>query len=107
MKEFSFYEFAGIVAHSLNNLLISIIGYAKLMQNNCPETQPDLKLYTQDILVAADRASRLARDLLAFSRRTTAAHILDLNDIVRNVRALLVDVLDSNIEFLIQLSRLS
>jgi CheY-like chemotaxis protein len=98
-------QFAGIVAQSLNNLLISIIGHAKLMQNNCPETQADLKLYTQDILVAADRASRLARELLAFSRRTTAAHILDLNDIVRNVRALLVDVLESNIEFLMQLSR--
>jgi CheY-like chemotaxis protein len=98
-------QFAGIVAHSLNNLLTSIIGSAKTIQNNCPETQANLKLYTQDILVAADRASRLARDLLAFSRRTTAAHILDLNDIVRNVRALLVDVLESNIEFLMQLSR--
>ena len=98
-------QFAGIVARSLNNLLTSIIGHTNLVQNNLPETQADLKLYTQHILVAADRASRLARDLLAFSRRSPVARILDLNDIVRNVKALLVDVLESNIEFLMQLSR--
>jgi two-component system cell cycle sensor histidine kinase/response regulator CckA len=97
-------QFAGIVAHSLNNLLTSIIGNAKLLQNKRPETQGD-QLHIQDILVAADRASRLARDLLAFSRRTTTARILDLNDIVRNVKARLVDVLETNIEFLTQLSR--
>ncbi len=98
-------QFVGIVAHSLNNLLTSIIGYAKHVQNNPPETQADMKLYAQDILAAADRASKLARDLLAFSRRATGARIVDLNDIVRNVKALLVNMLESNIEFLMQLSR--
>jgi two-component system, cell cycle sensor histidine kinase and response regulator CckA len=98
-------QFAGIVAHSLNNLLTSIIGYANLVQGNLPETHANLKLYTQHILQAADRASMLARDLLAFSRRS-AAHIrvLDLNDTVRTVKTLLVDVLKSDIEFLMQLS---
>jgi hypothetical protein len=98
-------QFAGIVAHSLNNLLTSIIGYANLVQSNLPETQANLKVYTGHILHAADRASRLAVDLLAFSRRS-AAHfrVLDLNDIVRTVKRLLVDVLKSDIEFLMQLS---
>ena len=97
-------QFSAIVAHSLNNLLTSIIGYANLVQNNLPETQPNLKSYTQHILHAADRASRLASDLLAFSRRSIAnPRVLDLNDVVRTVRALLAHVLKSNIEFLVQL----
>jgi len=98
-------QFSAIVAHSLNNLLTSIIGYTNLVQSNLPETQGNLKLYTEHILHAADRASRLARDLLAFSRRSVAnARVLDLNDIVRTVKALLAHVLKSNIEFLVQLS---
>jgi CheY-like chemotaxis protein len=98
-------QFSAIVAHSLNNLLTSIIGYANLVQSNLLETQPNLKSYTEHILHAADRASRLARDLLAFSRRSVAnAHVLDLNDIVRTVKALLAHALKSNIEFLVQLS---
>ena len=98
-------QFAAIVAHSLNNLLTSIIGYANLVQSNLHETQPNLKSYTEHILHAADRASRLARDLLAFSRRSvTNPRVLDLNDVVRTVRALLAHVLKSNIEFLMQLS---
>ena len=95
-------QFSAIVAHSLNNLLTSIIGYANLVQSNLHETQPNLKSYTEHILHAADRASRLARDLLAFSRRSVAnARILDLNDVVRTVKALLTHVLKSNIEFLV------
>lgn len=98
-------QFAAIVAHSLNNLLTSMIGYANLVQSNLLETQPNLKSYTEHILHAADRASRLARDLLAFSRRSvTNARVLDLNDVVRTVKALLAHVLKSNIEFLVQLS---
>ncbi len=98
-------QFAAIVAHSLNNLLTSIIGYANLVQHNLPETHPNLKAYTQHILHAADRASRLARDLLALSRRSIAnARVLDLNDVVRTVKALLAHVLKSNIEFLVLLS---
>jgi CheY-like chemotaxis protein/anti-sigma regulatory factor (Ser/Thr protein kinase) len=98
-------EFAGIVAHSLNNLLTGIIGYASLVQSNLPETQANLKAYTEHILQAADRASSLTRDLLAFSRRSAAqVRVLDLSDIVRTVKALLVHVLRSNIQFLMQLS---
>ncbi|MGD0235999.1 MAG: ATP-binding protein [Syntrophorhabdales bacterium] len=98
-------QFAAIVAHSLNNLLTSIIGYANLVQSNLLETQPNLKAYSEHILHAADRASRLARDLLAFSRRSVVnARVLDLNDVVRTVKALLAHVLKGNIEFLVQLS---
>ncbi len=98
-------QFAAIVAHSLNNLLTSIIGYTNLVQSNLHPTQPNLKSYTEHILHAADRASRLARDLLAFSKRSAAnARVLDLNDVVKTVKALLSHVLRSNIQFVVQLS---
>jgi nitrogen-specific signal transduction histidine kinase/CheY-like chemotaxis protein len=98
-------QFSAIVAHSLNNLLTSIIGYAELVQGSLPEAQPNLKSYTRHIQHAADRASRLARDLLAFSCRSIAnARVLDLNDVVRTAKALLAHVLKSNIQFLVQLS---
>lgn len=60
---------AGGIAHDFNNILSAIIGFAQLVQSDhlpsCPSTQN-----ADEILTAAERARRLIRQMLTFSRRT-------------------------------------
>src|SRR5256886_8317937 len=61
-------QLAGGIAHDLNNILTAIIGFATLLGDQLaqPETASES---VDEILVAADRASSLTRQLLAFGRR--------------------------------------
>lgn len=59
---------AGGIAHGFNNLLAAILGYGELALRKVPEDSPargDLG----NILVAAERARDLVRQILSFSRR--------------------------------------
>lgn len=79
---------AGGVAHDFNNLLTAIVGHAELARTSVApgsELAADLGL----ILRAADRASRLVRQLLAFARRQPIApQILNLNELIDEMGAL-------------------
>jgi len=64
---------AGGVAHDFNNLLTVIKGYGELLAESLgPEDRR--RVDADEILKAADRASTLTRQLLAFSRRATPSH---------------------------------
>ena len=67
---------AGGVAHDFNNLLTIINGTTELMLLDQPDTSP-MKEELQDVLEAGERASRLTRQLLAFSRTQviTPSHV--------------------------------
>ena len=55
--------------------------------------------YTEEILYAAQRASSLTRQLLAFSRRQIARpRVIDLNEIVLGMDKMLRRVIDEDIE---------
>jgi len=73
---------AGGIAHDFNNLLMVILGYSEfLLERVGPE--PSLRAPAQEISNAAQRASSLTRQLLAFSRKQMLApKILDLNGVV-------------------------
>jgi two-component system cell cycle sensor histidine kinase/response regulator CckA len=58
-------QLAGGLAHHFNNILTAIIGFATLLG----EQQGTASESVEEILSAADRASALTRQLLAFSRR--------------------------------------
>src|SRR5690349_12935943 len=60
---------AGGVAHHLNNALTAVLGYAGLAQM---EAAPESDLYAglQNIQAAAQQASRITHQLMAFARRT-------------------------------------
>ena len=59
---------AGGIAHDFNNILAAVVGYAQLAVGELP---PDgaLRHDLDQILVAADRAKDLVRQILTFSRR--------------------------------------
>jgi PAS domain S-box-containing protein len=80
---------AGGIAHDFNNLLTAISGYAQLLASDL-DPADERRADVEQILDASDRAARLTRQLLAFSRRQVLhPEILDLNAIVRGIDALL------------------
>ncbi|MGB3223563.1 MAG: PAS domain S-box protein [Desulforhopalus sp.] len=65
---------AGGIAHDFNNILGAIIGYAEMIQDDCPvgsSINQDIK----QILKAGNRAKDLVKQILAFSRQAKAAEI--------------------------------
>jgi signal transduction histidine kinase len=77
------------VAHDFNNLLVSISGNAEMLHNQLSE-HPTHARRLAVILQAAGRGANLVRQLLAFSRKQTLEPVLvDLNQVVREMRDLL------------------
>jgi two-component system cell cycle sensor histidine kinase/response regulator CckA len=89
---------AGGIAHDFNNLLTIIKGYAELAEQRTG-MQPDLRSDIQQIENAAERASTLIRQLLAFSRRQVLQpKVIDLNAIVLGLDKLLGRLMGEHIE---------
>jgi PAS domain S-box-containing protein len=95
---------AGGVAHDFNNLLMVISGYAEVM---LAQLEPRHPLYEKGraIQQAADRATTLTRQLLAFSRKQLLElKVVDVNAIVHDMERLLRPLIGENVEFITRLS---
>ena len=76
-------QLAAGVAHDFNNILTVIQGHAGILQHNTEASSPQAKSLTQ-IARAADRAAKLIRQLLMFSRKQVMQFkYLDLNESLR------------------------
>jgi len=74
----------GGVAHDFNNLLTAILGYSELVLEQVRD-DPDLTADIGEIRIAGERAGRLTRQLLGFSRKhVLSPRVLDLNQVVRD-----------------------
>ena len=94
---------AGGMAHDFNNLLMVISGYAEVMTD---QIDPDSPLYGKVTAIqqAADRATTLTRQLLAFSRKQILElKVVDLNAIVADMERLLRPLIGENIELITRL----
>lgn len=92
---------AGGVAHDFNNLLTAIKGYASLAQQE--PNAPDLPEFIDGIITAADRASHLTRQLLAFSRKHVIAPVpTDMGALLRGIEKLLVRVIGEDVRLEVQ-----
>ena len=91
-------QLAGGIAHDFNNLLTVIEGYAEMIRTD--QTPEDVHRESVDeILVAAQRAASLTRQLLAFSRRQILQPIrLNLNSNVTSTQRMLSRLLGENID---------
>jgi two-component system cell cycle sensor histidine kinase/response regulator CckA len=96
---------AGGVAHDFNNLLMVIKGHTELLLNNLPPADQTIKKIEQ-IERAADRASALTRQLLAFSRmQVLQPHVMNLNGVVEDMGKLLPRLIGEDIELVIRQSQ--
>src|SRR6266404_7120760 len=89
---------AGGIAHDFNNLLMVISGYSEFLLERLG---PDLSLRgpAQEIANAAQRATSLTRQLLAFSRKQMLApKVLDLNEVVTENLKMLTRMIGEDID---------
>ena len=93
-------QLAGGVAHDFNNLLTGIIGNLSLAEVDAPDK---IRKYLENASLATDRAEKLVKQLLAFSRKAPIElKPLDLNQIVKDVYRLARETIDRRIEISIR-----
>ena len=91
-------QLAGGVAHDFNNMLSAIISYTHLARMRSPEGSA-MSDYLDEVRKAADKASNLTRQLLAFSRRQIVEpRVLNINDIVLDLNNMLRRLIGEDIE---------
>jgi PAS domain S-box-containing protein len=86
------------IAHDFNNLITVLLGYSDELIDQAPPGSEWQRAATE-IRRAAERASGLTQQLLAFSRRQEAvAHTVDLNMVIANMEDLIRRLLGPEIQ---------
>ncbi len=94
---------AGGIAHDFNNLLTVIKGYSQISLGGLNEKDP-LAGNLTEICTAAERASDLTHQLLAFSRKQTLEpKVLDQNKVIQRMEKMLRRMIGEDVELLIHL----
>jgi signal transduction histidine kinase/ActR/RegA family two-component response regulator len=89
---------AGGIAHDFNNLLTAMMGHTHLAR---AFAAPAARTHLDEVQGAAERASTLTRQLLAFSRQQVLEpRLLDLNAVILGVDGLLRRLIGEDIDFL-------
>jgi PAS domain S-box-containing protein len=89
---------AGGIAHDFNNLLMVISGYSEFLLERLG-SEPELRTPAQEIAGAAERASSLTRQLLAFSRKQMLApKLVNLNGVVTENLKMLTRMIGEDID---------
>ncbi|HVU79524.1 MAG TPA: ATP-binding protein [Gaiellaceae bacterium] len=92
-------QLSGGVAHDFNNLLVAIGGYSDLALRRLNGGPDDVRQPLIEIRRAADRASDLTRQLLAFSsKQVLCPEVVDLNERVREDVRMLERIVGETIE---------
>lgn len=95
---------AGGIAHDFNNLLTSILGHSRLLLEELDE---DASLHedAREIATAAERASNLTRQLLAFSRREIVQpRTLGINGVVSEMEGMLRRLISADLDLTVDLA---
>jgi two-component system cell cycle sensor histidine kinase/response regulator CckA len=89
-------QLAGGIAHDFNNLITAIRGYSELVRESLPPGDRD---DIDQVVLAADRAAELTRQMLAFSRRQVLQpRIVGPAEIVEGIAPMLRRLLGEHIE---------
>ncbi|MCL5883843.1 MAG: PAS domain S-box protein [Deltaproteobacteria bacterium] len=93
-------KLAGGIAHDFNNLLTGIMGYSTLLLQGL-ENGNGMRDHLEEIRKAAERASALTRQLLAFSRKQIIQpKVLDLRTVIADLDKMLRRVIGEDVELL-------
>jgi PAS domain S-box-containing protein len=97
-------KLAGGIAHDFNNLLTAITGYSELILADLPGQGP-VRREVEEIRKAADRASALTKQLLAFSRKQAfQMKVVNLNSVISNMDKMLRRLISEDIDLRTRLS---
>ncbi|HEX4086665.1 MAG TPA: PAS domain S-box protein [Chthoniobacteraceae bacterium] len=89
---------AGGIAHDFNNLLTAIIGYNEIVLGGLNERDP-LRRSSEEVRMAAERAARLTKQLLAVSRKQTLQpRIVDMNAVATDIEKMLRRLIGDDVE---------
>jgi two-component system, cell cycle sensor histidine kinase and response regulator CckA len=89
---------AGGIAHDFNNLLMVIQGYADLLAERLPAGD-GLRRNAEQIQTAAQRASSLTRQLLAFSRKQMLApSVISIHSVVNDMEKILRRLIGEDVQ---------
>ena len=96
---------AGGLAHDFNNLLTVVQGNAHLLIEEYGD-QGEARVYAQEINGAANRGAELVRQLLAFGQRQVLQpQLLNLNNVITSVHALLPRLVGEDVHIELRLER--
>lgn len=96
-------KLAGGIAHDFNNMLSVIHGYTSLIMSDVKKEDP-VYMSAQEIEMAVRKATALVHQLLAFSRKSILEPTLvDLNEVIREMKSMLGRVLGEDIELSLRL----
>ena len=96
---------AGGIAHDFNNILTAIRGHAELVRASLADTAGEDRADLDEIILAADRAAGLTRQLLAFARQTALEpRILDPAVVVAEFAPMLMRLLGEDIKLVLELN---
>ncbi|WP_295519920.1 PAS domain-containing sensor histidine kinase [uncultured Stenotrophomonas sp.] len=96
-------QLTGGVAHDFNNLLQVITGSADMLLHTAQAEDPRRR-YANSIVAAAERATRLTAQLLAFSRRQSLSpEVFDLRESVRALSDIITTVAGARVSVAITL----
>jgi len=86
------------IAHDFNNLLTVIEGHTSLLLHDLPEDNPQRNIIEQ-IQKAGNKASKLIRQLLAFSKKVESkTEKIDLNQTLDEMQMMISRIIRSNIK---------
>jgi two-component system, cell cycle sensor histidine kinase and response regulator CckA len=91
----------GGVAHDFNNLLTVILSYTQILLSDIADSDPRRE-DVQEIQRAAERATTLTRQLLAFSRKQPVQpQRIDITDVVHDTEKMLRRLLSDGVELVL------
>jgi len=91
-------QLAGGIAHDFNNILTAIVGFGTLVAEQVADNEAASR-NAAEILAAANRASALTRQLLAFGRRQVLHPTrINLNETVNSLAGMLRQLIGENID---------
>ena len=92
---------AGGVAHDFNNILTAITGYGEITLLDLRRDDP-LRLNIEEVLKAAERATSLTQQLLAFSRKQILqSRKINLNNTLTDMHGMLQRLIGEDIDLLL------
>lgn len=95
-------QLTGGIAHDFNNFLTAIIGYGSLLKMNINQDDPN-RIFVDQVLSSAEKASTLTKNLLAFSRKQIIEpKYTDLNEIISGMQSILTRVIGEDIELVFE-----